>query len=425
MKKTISLFLTFLLMFSICPMSFAAGHETLVSYDTQGVSEYLLTVPATLAPGSSSTVKLDGSWPSNETINVTADSTVSLTNSIDSSTKVLDISFNGISQAGDNTKSISVSETISIDTIENALFGVWSGEFYYNVSVKDSSCPLQFGRTYGIADSETQSGMFFLFNEDGSGMMASIENGEVSSQALPIGSFLFEGTEIYSADEGDISDTDGDGYILAATVSSSGDEVYFEDGPTLYLIENESNINYGNLYSATSDGITVNIVFYENGSLLVSGGGYYLGSYMNTSIGILAEINSTMSLIEVQEDGNLSMLGMSLIDSGASDLIVVDNCIYNTDKTVLRGLIYGYNLDYVILDGVQTIDDYVFNLQSGGSHINSVYIPKSVTTIGECYSDTIYINDVYYEGTEEEWNAINGWTIESTNPQIENIHYNS
>ncbi len=44
----------------------------------------------------------------------------------------------------------------------------------------------------------------------------------------------------------------------------------------------------------------------------------------------------------------------------------------------------------------------------GGKDINNVYIPDSVISIGEKVFLNSYITDVYYEGTEEQWNAIEG-----------------
>ena len=138
MKKLVSLFLTLTMVMSFTSTVMAA-HETLVTYEGQGTSQYLLTVPAKLAPGETDDVKLEGTWPTNEVIHVTADPTVTLTNDIDSSTKVLDITFNGISQAGNNTESVVKIEDISVSSMTNALFGTWSGEFYYNLSIEDTS----------------------------------------------------------------------------------------------------------------------------------------------------------------------------------------------------------------------------------------------------------------------------------------------
>ena len=114
-------------------------YETLVSYTGDSKSVYEVTVPATLAPGGSGEVKVSGTWASNMTVKVTASETVTLTNDIDGSTKTLDVEFDGISQAGDNTNSILVNATISVEEITNALFGTWSGTIYYNVELVQQS----------------------------------------------------------------------------------------------------------------------------------------------------------------------------------------------------------------------------------------------------------------------------------------------
>ena len=76
----------------------------------------------------------------------------------------------------------------------------------------------------------------------------------------------------------------------------------------------------------------------------------------------------------------------------------------------------------IISDSVTTIDDSSFY---GCSNLTSVMIPKSVTSIGDCVVSSDRLNgltDVYYEGTEDEWNQI---SIESgISPDI-TIHYNS
>lgn len=76
----------------------------------------------------------------------------------------------------------------------------------------------------------------------------------------------------------------------------------------------------------------------------------------------------------------------------------------------------------IISDSVTTIDDSSFY---GCSNLTSVMIPKSVTSIGDCVVSSDRLNgltDVYYEGTEDEWNQI---SIKSNiSPDI-TIHYNS
>lgn len=87
-----------------------------------------------LAPGGSGSVTLSGTWPDNRTVTVTADSTVTLTNSIKAAdTKTLNVNFAGISEAGSNIEAQTFTKGISVDPIVDALFGTWSGKFNYNV----------------------------------------------------------------------------------------------------------------------------------------------------------------------------------------------------------------------------------------------------------------------------------------------------
>ncbi len=101
-----------------------------------------------------------------------------------------------------------------------------------------------------------------------------------------------------------------------------------------------------------------------------------------------------------------------------------------------------YLKNVVIRNNVVTIEDYAFNgpmlnqVRLGNSvttigkhafdsrYITSVVIPNSVTTIGEnAFSDNCYnLKDVYYTGTEEEWQSI---LINSSNKYLLNatIHY--
>ena len=171
-SKILSLLLVVAMLMSISVAAFATNTYdqdytgdmgTNVSYVGGGAEGYTVTVPATLAPGSSGTVTVDGTWASNRVLNVTADDKVILTNSIDNSlTKELIVTFGGISKAGSNTVAIKNTDegafsTVSVSEISNALFGTWSGTFYYNVSMQDSAKIISF--TIGDTTYQAKSGM--------------------------------------------------------------------------------------------------------------------------------------------------------------------------------------------------------------------------------------------------------------------------
>ena len=153
LNKILSLLLALFIVIGMLPMNVLATNSydqdyegnmgTNVSYTGGGTEGYKVTVPATLAPGASGNVTVEGTWASNRVLNVTSDEKVTLTNNIDNSlTKELVVTFGGISKVGSNTVAIKTTDegayaTVSVSEITNALFGTWSGTFYYNVEMED------------------------------------------------------------------------------------------------------------------------------------------------------------------------------------------------------------------------------------------------------------------------------------------------
>ncbi len=133
---------------------------------------YTITVPALLAPGGSGTVTLQGMWPSNATVKVTADPSVEMVNSINSADKkTLAVTFTAIELAGNNTAAVSDDETVSVADISNALFGTWSGKFNYNVDYVAGSGNTGSGTTGGesggttVEPGEGQISFNLLYND--------------------------------------------------------------------------------------------------------------------------------------------------------------------------------------------------------------------------------------------------------------------
>ena len=112
---------------------------TQVSYTGTGTESYTVTVPAKLAPGAEGDVIASGTWASNRKLVVTADATVELANSLNANdTKVLDVTFAGIALAGSNKVAVSDTKAVGVEVMPaDALFGSWSGTFYYRVEMTD------------------------------------------------------------------------------------------------------------------------------------------------------------------------------------------------------------------------------------------------------------------------------------------------
>ena len=166
MKKIISLLLVGAMAVSMIPAAFATNvYEnpdedtqmgTLVTYDAEDDNDgdgnpdnqeaWTVTVPATMAPGDTGHVVAQGTWASNRKLVVgLKENKVTLVNSINASnTKDLAVTFGGIELPGSNTAAVTnVNEQnpdgtpISVADIQDALFGTWSGTFYYNVEMQD------------------------------------------------------------------------------------------------------------------------------------------------------------------------------------------------------------------------------------------------------------------------------------------------
>ena len=141
MKKILSLTLVLAMVMSMgITTAFAAGNwegGTQVTYTATGAEEWTVTVPATLTPGNGGDVTASGTWGSNRKLTVTADKDVTLTNSINAADqKVLDVTFAGIELTGSNTESVSETKQVSVAAMPaDALFGTWSGTFYYDVEM--------------------------------------------------------------------------------------------------------------------------------------------------------------------------------------------------------------------------------------------------------------------------------------------------
>jgi len=108
---------------------------TIVTYTGTGTKQYVLSVPATMAPGASETISLTGTWPFNERVVVEAQDKVTMYHDLKKSdTKVLDVTFAPIELDGDNCFEVAADSLISVADITNALFGTWTGTINYTLT---------------------------------------------------------------------------------------------------------------------------------------------------------------------------------------------------------------------------------------------------------------------------------------------------
>ena len=134
-----------------------------------------------------------------------------------------------------------------------------------------------------------------------------------------------------------------------------------------------------------------------------------------------------------------------IVDSDNPSFTSEDGVLFDKDKETFLHCPAKKSGTYIVPNGIKSIGNYAFsnckNLTSiiipdgitkiGYSafsectSLTSITIPKSVTSIEDCVVSSDRLNgltDIYYEGTEDEWNQI---SIESSiSPDI-TIHYNS
>ncbi len=131
------------------------------------------------------------------------------------------------------------------------------------------------------------------------------------------------------------------------------------------------------------------------------------------------------------------------VDENNSNFTSVDGVLYNKDKTLLIKYPSAKLTEtYVIPDSVKTFSEDAFQyisfrylvlskgisnipskLFEGNSNIKSVYVPLNIKTISNnAFNRCSGIVDVYYEGTQEQWNSI---SVAANNSYLTNarIHY--
>lgn len=171
-----------------------------------------------------------------------------------------------------------------------------------------------------------------------------------------------------------------------------------------------------------------------------------------TSIGAAAFTNCS-SLTSIKIPKNLTMISDNafydcsnlsefIVDSDNPSFSSEDGVLFDKDKETLLRCPAKKSGIYIVPNGIKSVGNDAFdnceNLTSiiipdsvttidygafsNCTSLTSITIPKSVTSIGDFVFSHNGLTDIYYEGTEDEWNQI---SIESSIPSDITIHYNS
>lgn len=226
MRKIISLTLSAALMISALPSVYAQrdyqqGTEVVYTADNENNENWTITVPAKLQPGKSGTVVLEGYWPSNKSISVTADAHVLLTNTINQNDKKdLTVTFPGITQFGNNTNVTTATETVKVAEIQNALFGKWVGHFNYNVTTATQNAGQASEITVSATDqygNDLNAQSFVIDGAIKDDLLAQLKDSDLIDDNVDVDALI----EVKSDDFDDLASTTFD----VSSIAQKGDKV--------------------------------------------------------------------------------------------------------------------------------------------------------------------------------------------------------
>lgn len=159
-------------------------------------------------------------------------------------------------------------------------------------------------------------------------------------------------------------------------------------------------------------------------SVVMNDGVTGIGRYAFWNCSQLTSVTIPGSVCEI---GNAAFLGCSEL----SNIFVhidneyykdIDGNLYTKDGSTLCQYPQGKtDISFTLPDGVTTINESVFR----NSSLSSIIIPKSVVKINSyAFENCQSLNDIYYTGSEEEWQAISGYYNMAGDLANVNIHYN-
>lgn len=129
----------------------------------------------------------------------------------------------------------------------------------------------------------------------------------------------------------------------------------------------------------------------------------------------LAEMYIPAGVISIGDSAfnNCGAVNFTVADGNAAYRSENGHLIERATNTLLRA-----GQDGTIPDGIQIIADFAF---SRSVSVTELYIPSSVTEIGNYIAANATLSSIHYAGTEEDWNAVQKgslWDLDNENVQM-------
>ena len=129
--------------------------------------------------------------------------------------------------------------------------------------------------------------------------------------------------------------------------------------------------------------------------------GIYSARAKSNGDGILQSTYSACGNIEAIDFGDITDIQQfTFAGSNLRNELIIPGTVKKIEQSVFEGIkITSVKFE----DGVQTIENFVFEQCYS---LTSVTIPTSVTSIGESFNACTGLKNIYYNGTQEQWNKI-------------------
>ena len=212
-----------------------------------------------------------------------------------------------------------------------------------------------------------------------------------------------------------------------ATVSGNGYITALKEGTTVITATWSENVSHGTNYSCqmtltVDKGLVIDRIVYdqqEDGTAEVMG---YYHPMDGDTLFLPSKIYSNGAMIPVSFIKQEAFIGSnlkSIVVPGTVKIIDHRALMYsNTHNAYNENPEEGLESAF-LMEGVEVMRDRIFH---GNKYMTKVFLPSTLTDIGYYSFFDTNIKDVYFGGTEEQWNALKNLS-DSKLPETAKIHY--